>query len=113
MIASFTSVEHSERNLRLKDESFELQRPDAEGVEQRRRLSRPGTMVQLVECDDGAPRHPSHELLDRAFRRLVEIEIEIEQRDDEVRIVLDVTRNGRQRVALDQFDFGNVAERAV
>src|SRR5262245_30812317 len=113
MIASFTSLEAGERDLRLEREAFELERADAERVEERHRLARPGAMVQLVERDDRALRHARDEPLDRALRRLVEIEVEIQQRDDQMRIALQVVGNRRQRIALDQLDLRDVAERAI
>src|SRR5262245_59152391 len=90
MIASFTSVEARERNLRLERKSFELQRPNAERVEERGRLAGPGPLVQLVERHDGALRHPRDEVLERALRRLVQIEIEIQKRHDSVRAPLEI-----------------------
>src|SRR5581483_6381181 len=113
MIASFTSVETGERNLRLKGAPLERQRADAERVDERRRLAGPGAVVQLIEREHGALRHARHELLERAPRRLVEVEVEVQQRDDEVRIPLEVLRNRLLRVALDQFDLRNVPERAI
>src|SRR5438046_1916710 len=104
MMPSFTSVEAGERNLRLEREPFERERPDAESVNKRRSLAGPRTVVQLIERDDGALRHPRDESFDRAFRRLVEVEIQIQQRDDQVRILVEVLGNGTDRVALDELD---------
>src|SRR5690242_19200677 len=93
MIASFTSVETGERDLRLKRQPLELQGADAERVDERGRLARPRAVVQLIERQHRALRHARDEVLERAARRLVEIEIEIQERHDEVRVALEVLRN--------------------
>src|SRR5436190_22534346 len=99
MIASFMSIETCEGDLRLKREPFELERADADGVEERSGLSRPGPVVQLIEREDGALRHPRREPLQRDLARLVEIEIEVEERHDQMRVPVDVIGNRFQRIA--------------
>src|SRR5579885_1391283 len=113
MIASFTSVETGEGDLRLIRQPFELQRANAERVDQRRGLAGPRAVVQLIEGDHRALRHARHEPLERAPRRLVEIEVQVQQRDDQMRIAIEVIRDRLERIALDQFDLRNVAERPV
>src|SRR5258705_10568118 len=113
MIPSFMSVEAGERDLRLKREPFELERPDADGIEERRPLSRPGAVIQLVERHDGALRHARYESLERALRRFVEIEIQVQERDDEVWVQLEVFGNRLQRIAFHELDFRNVSQRAI
>src|SRR5205814_1770890 len=113
MIASFTSVEARKRNLWLERKALELERSDSERVDQRRRLAGPRPVIELVEGNNGALRHARHEVLDRAPGRLVEIEIEVEQRHDEMRIAIEVLRDGLQSVASDQLDLRDMAERPV
>src|SRR6476659_5326597 len=113
MIASFTSVEAGERDLRLERQPFEPKRANAQRVEERRRLPWPGTVIQLVEGDNRTFGHARHERLEGAFRWLVQVEIQIEKRHDKMRIALDILSHRRDRVTLDQLDLRNVPNRAV
>src|SRR6185295_17985942 len=113
MMASFTLLEDGKGDLRLKRQALQLQGSDAEAVGERGGLARPRPLIQLVERDDGAFRHQRHEPLQRASRRLVQIEIQVEQRDDQVTVPIEVVGNRRQCVAFDELDLRNVSERPV
>ena len=90
---SFTLLEAGERDLRLEHEALEPERADAERVEERRGFAGPRAMVQLIEGDDRALRHPRHEPLERAPGRLVQVEVQVQQRDDEMGILVEIARN--------------------
>src|SRR3989442_216771 len=74
---------------------------------------RPQRVVELVEGDDRALRHPRHEMLERHLRRLVQVEVHEEQAHHEVGVVGDEGRNRLRGVALDELDLRDVAEEAV
>src|SRR5690348_10502041 len=74
---------------------------DAGGVQERLRLAGPQRVVELVEDEERALRHPWQEVLERNSRRLVQVEIEEQQAHNQVRMRFDEARDGYRRVSAD------------
>src|ERR1700736_519101 len=112
-VVSATSANDGEGDVGIELDPLEPQVSDPQGLEQRPRLARPDRVVELVERQNRAARHPRHEDLERVPRRFVEIEVQEEQADHQVRMGLDEFRDGAHRIALDQLDLLHVPEKPV
>jgi hypothetical protein len=70
----------------------------------------PFLTMQLVEGDDRPFRHSRKQHVESVFGRRIDVEVEIKQRDDEMRILVEVIAAGLQEIAFDDLDLGDVVE---
>src|SRR5260370_8496490 len=100
-------------DVRVELQQLQMQLAQSDGIDERVRLAWPQRIVQLIERNDRALRHPWHEILQRHLGRLVQVEIQKEEAHDQVGMIRDESGNRLGGIAFDELDLGDVTEESV
>src|SRR3954453_960361 len=111
VLSGAASVHHDVTGRRRVGESLDSETVEAQHLAQGDRLARDDGMRQLVEGKHGATRQKRPKSLQTATRRLVEVEIEVRERDDRLGVGLQVRRERLRHIALHKLEATDVRQR--
>ena len=87
--------------------------PDPKRIKKAQRLSRPDRIIQFIERKNCPLWHPWEKSLDGSFCRFVEVTVQKEEADHEMRMALQELRDGLCQIPLYQLHFWNMSEEAI
>ncbi len=99
-VVSMAFLHFDETNVGIPRESFDLYIVDSNGVQQSLCFTGPNGVIQFVKRQDTTLRHSGNKVIDGALGRFVQVEVQEDQTQHEVRMFFDKPWNALARITL-------------